>query len=169
MDLSCNEFLQYVDQVCTWLLYLLFVRFLLKVNHHWFRQWFGAQYATSCSINQSWPRLIMAQWAHSIIMLHSLAPARFQFNIRKVIFKLTLVNGGRGRCYEIALRWMPKDLTDDKSKLVQLMAWCRQNLSQCRPRSLSPYDVTRPQWVNEYYNHTGRSNLSFIGTNVNLL
>ena len=31
------------------------------------------------------------------------------------------------------------------------MAWCRQAtshyLSQCWPRSLSPYDVTRPQWV----------------------
>ena len=32
------------------------------------------------------------------------------------------------------------------------MAWCRQAtshyLSQCWPRSLSPYDITRPQWVN---------------------
>ena len=32
------------------------------------------------------------------------------------------------------------------------MAWCRQAashcLSQCCPRSLSPYGVTRPQWVN---------------------
>ena len=32
------------------------------------------------------------------------------------------------------------------------MAWCRQAtshyLSQCWPRSLSPYGVTRPQWVN---------------------
>ena len=31
------------------------------------------------------------------------------------------------------------------------MAWCHQAtshyLSQCWPRSLSPYDVTRPQWV----------------------
>ena len=34
------------------------------------------------------------------------------------------------------------------------MAWCRQStshyLSQCRPRSLSPYGVTRPQWVNTF-------------------
>ena len=53
---------------------------------------------------------------------------------------------------KIALRWMPLDLTDDKSTLVQVMAWCRQAtshyLSQCWPRSLVPYDVTRPQWVN---------------------
>ena len=62
------------------------------------------------------------------------------------------MNGGWGISYEIALKWMPLDLTDDKSTLVQVMAWCRQAtshyLSQCWPRSLSPYGVTRPQWVN---------------------
>ena len=50
---------------------------------------------------------------------------------------------------------MSFDLTmltdDDMSTLVQVMAWCRQAtshyLSQCWPRSLSPYGVTRPQWV----------------------
>ena len=54
--------------------------------------------------------------------------------------------------YEIALRWIPLDLTDDKSTLVQVMAWCHQAtshyLSQCWPRSMSPNGVTRPQWVN---------------------
>ena len=56
------------------------------------------------------------------------------------------------RLKDNALRWMPRDLTDDKSTLVQVMAWCLQAtshyLSLCWPRSLSPYDVTRPQWVN---------------------
>ena len=74
----------------------------------------------------------------------------------KVILKLTLENGGWGVSYEIALRWMPQDLTDDKSTLVQVMVWCRQAssqyLSQCWPRSLSPYGVTRPQWVNSCLN-----------------
>ena len=45
---------------------------------------------------------------------------------------------------------MPQDLADDKSILVQVMAWCRQAtshyLSQCWPRYLSPYGVTGPQW-----------------------
>ena len=49
------------------------------------------------------------------------------------------------------LRWMPLYLTDDKSTLVQLMAWCRQAtshyLSQCWPRPMSPCGVTRHQWV----------------------
>ena len=53
---------------------------------------------------------------------------------------------------KIALRWMPLNLTDDNSTLVQVMAWCRQAtshyLSQCWPRFMSPYSVTMPQWVN---------------------
>ena len=53
---------------------------------------------------------------------------------------------------EIGLRGMPLDLTDDKSTSAQVMAWCHQAtshyLSQCWPRSLSPYGITRPQWVN---------------------
>ena len=46
---------------------------------------------------------------------------------------------------------MPQDLPDDKSTLVQVMAWCRQAtshyLNQCWPRSPTPYRVNRPQWV----------------------
>ena len=61
------------------------------------------------------------------------------------------MNGGWGISYEIALRWMPLDLTDDKSTLVQVMAWCSQAtshyLSQCWPRSMSPNGITRPKWV----------------------
>ena len=38
------------------------------------------------------------------------------------------MNGGWGISYEIALRWMPLDLTDDKSTLLHY-------LSQCWPRS----------------------------------
>ena len=53
---------------------------------------------------------------------------------------------------EIALRLTSLDLSDDKSTLVQAMAWCRQAtshyLNQCWSRSLPPYGVTRPQWVN---------------------
>ena len=84
--------------------------------------------------------------------VNSLAPGRFKFNFRYAIFKLTLVNGGWGISYQIALRWMPLDLTDDKSTLVQVMAWCCQAtshyLSQCWPdlcrhmASLGPHELT---------------------------
>ena len=73
--------------------------------------------------------------------------------MRKVIFQLISLIGGWGIFCKIALKWMSMDLTDDKSTLVQVMAWCRQAtshyLSQCWPRSVSPYGVSRPQWVNK--------------------
>ena len=40
------------------------------------------------------------------------------------------MNGGSDISYEIALRWMPQDLTDDESTLVQGMAWCHQAMQQ---------------------------------------
>ena len=44
-------------------------------------------------------------------------------------------------------------IIDDKSTLVQVMAWCQQAtshyLSPCWPGSTSPYGVTRPQGVND--------------------
>ena len=53
---------------------------------------------------------------------------------------------------QITLRWMPQNTFDDKSTLVQVMAWCRQApihyLSQCWLKSMSPYGVTMAsQWV----------------------
>ena len=49
----------------------------------------------------------------------------------------------------------PQNTFDGKSTLDQVMAWCRQAtshyLSQCRPRCISAYGVTRPQWVNQVY------------------
>ena len=53
---------------------------------------------------------------------------------------------------KIAVRLMLLDLIDEYSTLVQAMARCRQAtshyLSQCWPRSMSPYGVTRSQLIN---------------------
>ena len=43
---------------------------------------------------------------------------------------------------------MSRDLTDDKSTLVQATS---HYLDQCWPRSMSPYGVTRPQWFKRMY------------------
>ena len=44
------------------------------------------------------------------------------------------------------------DLIDDKPTLVQVMTWCRQALNhylrKCSLRSLSPYGIARPQYIN---------------------
>ena len=85
------------------------------------------------------------------LQINSLAPDKFEWNFRHLIFRIISVIDGWGISSELALRWMSLDLTEDKSTLVQVMAWCRQATShypsQCWPRSLSPYGVTRPQWV----------------------
>ena len=73
-------------------------------------------------------------------------------NFKSMIFKPIIQINILGSHCEIALRWMRQDLTNDKSTLVQVMAWCCQApshyLSQCWPRSISPYGVTKPQRVN---------------------
>ena len=83
---------------------------------------------------------------------NSLAPGRPGCHFKTAIFNLVLLIGFFRSSNDNAPRWMPWDLTDDKSTLVQVMAWCRQAtshyLSQCWPSSMSPYGVTRPQWVN---------------------
>ena len=83
---------------------------------------------------------------------NSLAPVKFEWNFRYLIFQIISVIDGWVISCELARRLMSLDLTDDKSTLVQVMAWCHQPtshyLSQCWPRSLSPYGVIRPQWVN---------------------
>ena len=88
-------------------------------------------------------------------LINSLAPGRFQTNFRKVIFQLILVTDDWSISCKIVLKWMPMDLTDGKSTLEQVMAWCRQAtshyLSQCWPRSLLPYGAIRPQWVKLAY------------------
>ena len=81
--------------------------------------------------------------------LNSLAPGKFEWNFKHVIFKQILLLDGWGNSCETALIWMSLDITDDQSTLVQVMAWCRQAtshyLSQCWPRSLSPYGVNGRQ------------------------
>ena len=68
-----------------------------------------------------------------------------------IIFILIFYIDGWCVSCEIALTWISLDLTDEKSTLVQVMAWCREAashyLNQCWPRSLSLYGVTRPQWA----------------------
>ena len=91
--------------------------------------------------------LFIASGGSGIFYANSLAPGRFEWNFRHVIFKQILVIDDWGISCEIALLWMSLDFTADQSTLVQVMAWCRLStshyLSQCWPRSLSPYGITR--------------------------
>ena len=97
--------------------------------------------------------------------VNSLAAGKFEWNFKYVIFKQILVIDVGGISCEIALLWMSLDFTDDQSTLVQVMAWCCQAtshyLSQCWPRSLWPYGVTRPLWVNWILGNKHQWNLNW--------
>ena len=83
--------------------------------------------------------------------INSLAPGRSECDSKNGIYNLVLLIGIFRSSHDNALQLMSQDLTDDKSTLVQVMAWCRQAtshyLSQCWLSPLSPYGVARPQWV----------------------
>ena len=56
-------------------------------------------------------------------VINALDPERFYQNFQSVISKLILVIDGCG-IYEIALRWLSQDLTNEKASLVQGIVWC---------------------------------------------
>ena len=97
--------------------------------------------------------LKISTYVFFILYRNWISPRTFEWNSRKVIFKLVCVIVGSGISCEIALRWLSQDFTGDKSTFVQVMA-CSQAishyLSRCWPNSILPYGVTKPQWINWY-------------------
>ena len=77
---------------------------------------------------------------------NSLTTGRAEFESR--IFNLITQNSSLGIHYEM---WMPYNLTNKKSTLVQVMAWCHQAashyLNQCCHRSMLLNGAIRPGWI----------------------
>ena len=113
--------------------------------------WLGIQYDSIMWVIMRRRGVSSERRRSSYSSFNSLAPGKFEWNFRYVILKQILVIDGWGISCEIVPIWMSLDFIDDQSTLVQVMPWCRQAtshyLSQCWPRSLTPYGVTRPQWV----------------------
>ena len=68
------------------------------------------------------------------------------------IFKRIFVNENDWMSIKISLKFIPKCAIDNKSALVQVMAWHRQAtshyLNQCWPSSVTHICGTRGRWVN---------------------
>ena len=130
--------------------------FCLRLNVLMARRWTGNQPLPKPRMTKLMEPLgITRAWigmSPSLLTFNSLAPGGFENIFQNVFFKLISWIDTLSNSCETALRSMPQNPSGDKSTLVQVMAWCRQAashyLSQCCPRSLSPYGVTRPQWVN---------------------
>ena len=72
-------------------------------------------------------------------------------HFKNLTFKLILQINSMGIYWKISHVWA--ELTDVKSTLIQVMAWCQPVTShyvcQCWLRCMSLYGVTRPQWVKQ--------------------
>ena len=104
-----------------------------------------------------------AQYIHSHFLsyhqINSLASGRCDSYFKIVISKHMIRIKFMSTWVTLLSHVMPQNTVDEKSTFVLVMAWCRQatylylNLSWAR--SLSPYGVTWPQWVN-ILTHWGR-------------
>ena len=77
------------------------------------------------------------------LSINSVPPGWFGCSYKKkTISNLVVLIDIFRSCYDNASRWMPRDLTNVKPTLIQVMTWCRQAtshyLSYCWPRSKSP-------------------------------
>ena len=92
-------------------------------------------------------------WCPNIVNeLTHLSPGKYGDDFKSILFKLLIQNSSLGAHCKSVLRWMSQNLTSEMSTLVQVMAWCRQPtshyLDQCCPRSLMPYGIISPWWIN---------------------
>ena len=94
----------------------------------WSHMSFFWQISCSLSIWSTWPTIGEPGQMDKEIQINSLAPRRSAWNFRyiHVIFELSLVIDSWGLPCEITLL----HFIDEKSTLVQVMAWCHQASSQ---------------------------------------
>ena len=77
--------------------------------------------------------------------------------ILQLYFKLILRNEIWCTFCETGRKWVLENSVDHKTRLVRVLAWCREVashcLSLCWRRSLSPYGVTAAQWFNDLWHN----------------
>ena len=95
---------------------------------------------------------------HEHQFFNPLAPEGCSINSKSIIFKLIIRNSGLDTWCEIAHGWMPQNLTNEKSTLVWVIAWCQAitcanvDWEQCRHiASLGNNELmhTRTKWAHE--------------------
>ena len=96
----------------------------------------------------AWQDVPVKCWSH---LYHAwLNHWRCGSNFKSITVK-PIENSILGTGHGTAFSWWLQNLNDEKSTLVQVIAWCCQTiryyLSQCWPRSASIYCIARPLWV----------------------
>ena len=90
-----------------------------------------------------------------IMGISLLAPGGYGSNFQSIIFKHNIQNSDLSTHHGTALRWMSQNLLNEKSTLVQVMAWCHQATShylrQFWLRSMSQLGVTCHNGLTHYW------------------
>ena len=106
---------------------------MIKILHHTIdnRLWSVCKIAVKSLVTQITSRgERLGRLVIVVRFINSLAPGWCGSNLKSMIFKVVILNstGSLGAC-EIAHRWMPQNLTNEKSTLVQVMSWCHQAIT----------------------------------------
>ena len=134
----------------------------------------GCQDTGTAIVMGEWGNLHSPLW---VMNFNTLRPEQNGHHFADNLFKwIFFFNKNVWISIKFSMNFIPRGLIDNKSipvftigsdndiepnkpqaitfTLVQVMAWCHQAtshyLNQCWPRSMSPYGVTRPQWVNPW-------------------
>ena len=112
----------------------------------------------------------VSKWMKIMTKVNLLSPGRCGSNFKSIIFEDMLQIRFMSISSEIAFRWMPQNILGDKWTLVEVSHY----LSQSCPRSMSPYGITWPQWVNVFHHNMMTSHIhqpfitfylhSYVGT-----
>ena len=91
----------------------------------------------------------------NVLIFNSLIPGRSGYNFKNAYLNFVLLVDFITSSYGDTYKWMPQEITDDKSTLVQVMASCHQAtshyLNKCWSSSMMPYGIIRPQWVKHFH------------------
>ena len=85
-------------------------------------------------------RTMFLRWIVGI--LNSMMPGRCECDFEKSDLNITLLHVISGSSHDISPRWMPRELTKNKSTLLQVIVWHHQptnhHLNRCWPSSMLP-------------------------------
>ena len=95
--------------------------------------------------------IFLAEYGHVPALVSIYRGWEIHWNPKLIIFTFILRIDTFNISCKNALRWMPQDLTDDQSTLVEIMTWCHQPTSHYLngywSSSVTPYGVTMLWWV----------------------
>ena len=124
----------------------LFLMVRLTINQHWFRKWLGTNRhqplpgPVTTQINDIFFYLTQPQWTNTFRVWHN------EYDFADGIF----INDDVCNLVTLSLKCVPKDPSNDKSSLVEIMIpwWTGVSHYLNQFCAMTPNVITRKQWLN---------------------